>query len=386
LTLLRVPLGFRILLHNPRRLLVSIAGVVLACLLMFSQTGFRNAMYDSQTELIRHLDGDLMIVNKVKYLMFAAEPFPRRRLEQAKACPGVVAVYPLYIETQTAEYRNPVDGMSRPIRVLGFNPEDMVLDFPQIREHAEELKLPDKVLFDEGSRDYFGRPHAGTRAELSNRRIEVVGTFWLGTDFLCDGSLIMSDTNYLRFFPDPGATGHLSRVQVGVVRVASNARVRDVQERLRQMLPDDVRVLTKDELVDLEALYWEKSTAIGYIFPLGMMVGLTIGVLICFQVLYSNVASYMPQFATLKAIGFTDRFLVFVVLQQAIFLAVLGFVPSVPAALLLFHVVSGLAGLLMYLTVWRCLVVFFLACVMCMIAGVIAVREVLRADPAEVFR
>jgi putative ABC transport system permease protein len=382
----RLPLALRILLHNPRRLAVSVAGVTLAAVLMFSQTGFRNAMYDSQTEMIRHLDGELMIVNRLKYLMFASEPFPARRVRQARACPGVRAAYPLYLETERAVWRNARDGSTRPIRVLGVNPDDPVLDFPEVAAHAEELKRPDTVLFDEGSRDYYGRPRAGTRTELSRRQVEVVGTFRLGTDFLADGSVIMSDENFRRFFPDPSSEGRLTRVQVGVVRLEAGADAEGVRRELVRALPEDVSVLTRQELVDLETRYWDKSTAIGYIFPLGMAVGLVIGVLICFQILFSNVSSYLPQFATLKAMGFTDGYLVGVVLQQGLFLAVLGFIPAVGAALALFWVVSGLTGLLMFLTPLRAATVLALTVAMCMVAGVAAVRDVLTADPAEVFR
>jgi putative ABC transport system permease protein len=381
-----MPLGLRILVHSLGRLVLSVAGVVLAAVLMFSQTGFRNAMYDSQTELIRRLDGELMIVSKVKYLMVASEPFPRRRVEQAKACPGVAAVYPLYVETERAVWRNDKDGTTRPVRALGVNPDDHVFEFPEFGAHAEDLKRPDTVLFDAGSRNYYGRPTAGTRTELTHHRVEVVGTFRLGTDFVSDGSVILSDDNYLHYFPDPASPGHLSHVQVGVVRLQGGADARAVQNELRRLLPDDVVVLTKQELVDLEQSYWANSTAIGYIFPLGMAVGLIIGVLICFQILYSNVASYLPQFATLKAMGFTDRYLVGVVLQQGVFLALLGFGPAVGLAWVLFQVVAGLTGLLMFLTPWRIALVLVMTVAMCVAAAVAALKDVLTADPAEVFR
>ncbi len=382
----RLPLGLRILTHNPSRLLLSVAGVVLAAVLMFSQTGFRNAMYDSQTELIRHLDGELMIVSKVKYLIVASEPFPSRRIEQARGCPGVAAVFPLFIETERAVWRNARNGTTHPIRALGVNPDEGVFDFREYLRQAQDLKRPDTVLFDAGSRNYYGQPRAGTRTELSHHRIEVVGTFRLGTDFVTDGTIILSDENYRRFFPDPASPGRLSHVQVGIIQLKNGADVRAVQQQLRNRLPSDVVVLTKQELVDLEQHYWSSSTAIGYIFPLGMAVGLVIGVLICFQILYSNVANYLPQFATLKAIGFSDRYLVGVVLQQGVFLALLGFGPAVGLAWVVFRVVAGLTGLLMFLNVARIVSVLLLTVVMCVVAAVAALRDVLTADPAEVFR
>jgi putative ABC transport system permease protein len=386
-TLRRMPLGLQILLHTPARLVVSMAGILLAVVLMFSQDGFRNAMFDSQTELVRRLEGELFLVGRLKYLMFAPEPFPVRRIAQARGCPGVQAVYPLYIENSRSTWQNPVDGSLRAIRVLAFNPDDPVVDLPGVSAGAEALKVPDTVLFDEGSRDYFGRPGPGTQAELAQRKVTVVGTFRLGSDFLVDGSVIMSDRTFLKLFPDRFSRNpHLDRVEVGVVKLVPGADVGAVQRELLQTLPDDVDVLTKQELVDLEIDYWKNNTAIGYIFLLGMVVGFFIGIVICYQILYSNVSNYLPQFATLKAMGYTNASLIGVVLQQGFFLGVLGFIPAVAVAQVLFWVVGWLTGLLMFLTPLRILYILFMTVAMCMVSGAIAVRGVIDADPAEVFR
>lgn len=384
---LRLPLALQILLHTPGRLVVSIAGIVLAVVLMFSQAGFRNAMFDSQTELIRCLHGDLFIVSRLKYLLYARDSFPTRRLYQARARPGIQAVYPLYMETSLAIWQNPVDGSTRPIRVLAFNLDDPVFDIPEVHDQTEALRRPDAILFDEKSRDYYGRPDPGVETELSGQKVLVVGTFRLGTDFLTDGNVIMSDHNFLRLFANPASPSpHLDRAEIGLVRLMPGADLHAVQSDLQQALPDDVKILTRSELVAMETKYWQESSAIGYIFTLGMAVGFTIGIIICYQILYSNVSNYLPQFATLKAMGFTNRYLIGVVIQQGIFLAILGFVPAVAVAQLLFWGVEALTGLLMFLSVFRIAFIFLLTVVMCTVSGIIAVRGVINADPAEVFR
>jgi putative ABC transport system permease protein len=215
----------------------------------------------------------------------------------------------------------------------------------------------------------------------------VTGTFRLGTDFINDGTVIMSDHNYLKFLPDRTARPpHLNRVEVGVVRLAEGADLPAVQRYLQDALPDDVSVLTKEELVDLESRYWRANTPIGFIFSLGMVVGFAIGTIICYQILYTNVRNYLPQFATMKAMGFTNAFLVGVVLQQSLVLAVLGFIPGVGVAQVLFWVVANLTGLLMYLTALRVALIFVSTLAMCMASGLLAVRKVVATDPAEVFR
>lgn len=385
--LLHLPLGLRILTNTPGRLVVSIAGILLAVVLMFSQSGFRNAMFDSQSELINRLNGDLFILSKLKHIMYLPESFPSRRLYQARACAGVKSVYPLYIEGDRAVWKNPYDHSTRPLRVLACDPTDDVFDFPEVRKYAEALKLPDTVIFDSGSRDYYGHPQPGTETELNGRMVKVVGNFHLGTDFFTDGNLIMSDRNFLKWFPDrTDREPHLSKVQVGVVQLAPGADLRTVQRELRQALPDDVVVFTKREFVEQEVRYWRDNTAIGYIFSLGMAVGFGVGIVICYQILFTNVVSYLPQFATLKAMGYSDRFLVGVVLQQGLFLAILGFIPAVGAAQGLFWIVGGLTGLLMFLTPLRMALILVLTVAMCQISGLLAVRRVLTTDPAEVFK
>ncbi|MBM4072457.1 MAG: FtsX-like permease family protein [Planctomycetes bacterium] len=384
----RIPVGLRILTHTPGRLAVSLAGVGLAIVLMFSQAGFRHGVLDSQAGLIQRLNGDLFILGRQKSQMYVDELFPSRRLHQARICPGVHAVFPLYIEIQRPVWRNPSDGSMRVIRVLAFDPDDPVFDMPDVQVHSAALKRPDTVLFDRQARDYFGRPQTGTVTELSQHKVNVVGTFRLGTDFLSDGNLIMSSRNFAKFFPiAPGhAASHLPGVAVGVVQVAKDTDVHAVRQNLSRSLPADVKVLTKQELVNMEIRYWEENTAIVLIFTLGTVVGFFIGIVICYQILYSNVSHYLPQFATLKAMGFTSRYLVGIVMQQSIFLAGLAFLPALAAAQGLFWIVGGLTGLLMLLTPWRIAFILVLAVAMCAVSGIIAVRRVMHTDPAEVFK
>jgi putative ABC transport system permease protein len=386
---LSLPLALKILIHTPARLVVCLAGILLAVVLMFSQTGFRNAMFDSQAAIIQELDGDLFILNKARFIMYDPNTFASRRIYQAKAVRGVRAVHPLYIETASSIWRNPLDRKLRRIRSLAFSvnrADDAPFKFPEIAAYADALSMPNTVLFDEISRDYFGNPRAGTRTELAGQEVTVVGTFRLGTDFSTDGNLIMSDRNFAKYFPDRfSRRSPLEKVAIGVVKLSPGSDLKAVQQALRAALAEDVNVLTKQELLAQETRYWEENTAIGEIFSLGMIVALTVGIIICYQILYTNVSNYLPQFATLKAIGFTDSYLVGVVLQQALFLSVLGFLPALLAAEALFRVVSGLTGLLMFLTPARIALVLLLTVVMCLISGTIAIRRILTTDPAEVF-
>lgn len=197
----------------------------------------------------------------------------------------------------------------------------------------------------------------------------------------------MTERNFLRYFPARGSpSGELTRVDIAVIEIDPGADRYTVQKRLQEALPDNVLVMTKAELIKREMDYWGDNTAIGYIFGLGMVVGFVIGIIICYQILYTNVINYLPQFATLKAIGYSDARLVSIVLQQGLFLAVLGFLPAIPAAQVLFWLVSHWTGLLMSLTPLRLATLLLMTVAMCMISGAVAVRKVVTADPAKVFK
>jgi putative ABC transport system permease protein len=388
--LLPIPLSLKILIHTPGRLAVCLAGILLAVVLMFSQTGFRHAMFDSQAEIIHQFDGDLFIINKAKHIMYDPNTFAIRRIYQAKAIPGVRAVFPLYIESAASIWRNPADRTLRAIRVLAFSmnhPDDIIFKLPDVAAHAVALRAPGTALFDEKSRNYYGNPRAGTRTELARQEVTVVGTFRLGTDFFTDGNVIMSDRNFEKFFPDRFShKSVLDKVAIGVIKLEPGSDVREVQKALRVALAEDVKILTQDELEAQETQYWQENTAIGYIFFLGMVVAVTVGIIICYQILYTNVSNYLPQFATLKAIGYSEFYLVGVVLEQALFLSVLGFLPALLAAQVLFWYVSRETGLLMFFTWDRIVLVLVVTVVMCLISGSIALRRILTADPAEVFK
>jgi putative ABC transport system permease protein len=374
------------LTHHRGRFQASLAGVGFAVFLMFMQLGFLHALFDSQLTWIRQLNADLVLVSKAKSAAAFSEPFPRRRLNQAKAVPGVVAAYPLYVLNEGTPWRNPVDRSQLPIRVLAFNPDDPVFLLPEVAARSQVLKQENTVLLDQKSRDHYGPREIGVVTDLAGRATQVVGTIRLGPDFLSDGTVIMSDRNYAKYFAakeDPEAA--LSRVEVGLLRVAEETDPLAVAVQLKHTLPDDVTVLTKAELIGQELAYWKTVTPLGYIFGLGVVLGFVVGVIICYQVLYTEVADRLAQFATLKAIGYTNRSVSAVVLIQSLILSLLGFAGGALVSMALYAGVAAVSNLPMNFDPLRALQVLALTVGMCLVSGMLALRRVVAADPAEVF-
>jgi putative ABC transport system permease protein len=390
----RVHLAWLNLTHDKRRLLVATAGIAFAVFLMFTEYGFWNGLLDSMVALIDELDADLIIVNASKYSLTITEPFSRRRLEQARSVPGVRGAYPLYIQFQSAFWKNPDrprdpqdEAAIRPIRVLAFNPEDPVFLSPKIKQFAGQLEQPDTVLLDIQSRPFYGRRERDVVRELSQHSVRILGTFRLGTDFSTDGNLVTSDRTYARFFPSrAGPEATLGEVEVGVVQVAPGTDRKQIRRAVRAALPDDVQVLTRDEFRQQEQTFWQRSTPVGYIFGLGMAVGFAVGVVICYQILSADVADHLAEYATLKAMGYRDGYLTRLVLSEAVLLSLFGYVPGLLLSWLLYRWLAWQTGLPMRLWLMqRLALILALTVSMCFLSGLIAIRKVKVADPAEVF-
>jgi putative ABC transport system permease protein len=383
----RTPLAWLNLTHDRRRLLTSLGGVAFAVLLMFMFNGFKNALYDSQVQLLQLLNADIVITNTQKYNMFVPEPFARRRLYQARAFDGVEAAYPLYINT--ANWKNVETKTTRPVRVLAFNPQDPVLRLPDVQSQLSELQAPETVLIDLESRPELGPITAGVETELGDRRVRVVGNYSLGTDFASgNGNLIMSDQNYLRYFSQVNPEDeerNLSTVDIGLVKIAENADADRIAAVLSESLPKDVKVLTQAAFVQQELTYWQENTNIGFVFSLLTAMAFIVGIILVYQILYTDVADHWAEYATLKAMGYRNFFLLGVVLQEAAILSILGFIPGFCISVLLYNATADATGLLMQMTVDRALSTLVATFVMCLISGAIAVRKVQATDPAEVF-
>ncbi len=384
---LRTPLAWFNLTYERRRLVTALAGVAFAVLLMFMFRGFENALFDSQVQLLKLLNGEVVMVNRLKYSMFIPEQFARRRLYQAQAFAGVEDAYALYITN--ANWKNPETQAVRPLRVLAFNPDDPVLPLPGILAHRDQLKLPWTVMIDARSRPEVGPTTVGIETELAEVRVRLVGTYELGTDFAAgDGNVVMSDQNFLRLFSNLGPdedSRALNTVDIGLLRLAEDADPVAVVDALRQALPEDISVYTKDEFVEVELTYWRENTAIGFVFTLLTTMSFAVGVILVYQILYTDVSDHWKEYATLKAMGYTNFYLLKVVLQQALILGVLGFLPGYFISLVLYRLTANATGLLIQMTLGRGLNMLIATLIMCLISGAIAVRKVQTADPAEVF-
>lgn len=383
--LLPARLAWRQLRAERARLLSALAGVMFAAVLVFMQLGFRAALFDSATRLLAAMEAELFLMNPLTTASFRPEPLPRIRAHQALALPEVAQAVPVYLAQTT--WRNPENGSRRAIQMIGFDVEAGAMSFEGLDAIAAALRRVDAVGFDLRSRPEFGdvarifAERGPFEVQVGNRMVEVAGLVSIGPSFGADGNLVMNEVNFRRMVRDRQA----SNTDLVAIRLQPGADVAAAQARLRALLPPDVAVLTHAELVAHERRYWETATPIGFIFAFGSIMGLIVGMVIVYQILFSDIASHLREYATLKAIGYSDGYLARVVMSAALILAVVGFVPGAALSVWLYDIVAGATFLPLQMTPERAAMVFALIFGMCAAAGLLAMRKLRDASPADMF-
>lgn len=381
----RTPLGWLQLFRERSRLATALAGIAFADILMFMQLGFKGALYDSNTALIKSLDADIVLVSPDAKNSQNFSTFSRRRLYQALDIPGVTQAQALYSRPLT--WTNPQTGQDTFVQILAFDPRKPALMLSGVNAQAELLKEPMVVLFDRGSRGEYDQVIAQlergevVKTESEGKTLKIQGLFQLGASFGTDGFVATSDQTYSLLFPkrNPGS------VSLGLLTVEPGVEVLAVRDALAQFLTEDVEVFTKADFVQKERNYWERESPVGFVFGLGASMAFVVGVVIVYQVLSTDVNAHLREYATFKAMGFSQGYLLAIVVEESVILALLGFLPGLGVSAVLYKVAAAATTLPMVLRLDRAIFVFGLTLAMCLLSGAIATRQLQSADPADLF-
>ena len=390
---LKIPLAWLQLFQQRIRFLVAVAGIAFIVLLMFIQLGFQDALYSSATAVHQSLRGDLFLVSSQYKSLTSHQSFSRTRLYQTLGFDGVESVSPIYL--QFAKLKNPVTSEKYSIYVIGFDPDSSVLNLPEVEQNLDKLKIPDVMLFDRDSRAEFGpiaedfnQGDTDQTIEIfpfnasTGYRVRVGGLFSLGPSFGVDGNLIVSDSTFMKINPNSRPA---EMIDVGVITLKPGANAENILESLQASLPNDVQIFTYQGFIDFEKQYWAIRTPIGFILSLMLIMASVVGVVIVYQILYSNIATQFIAYATLKAIGYPNNYLLNVVLQQALILAFISYIPGFIFAIGLYDFAMKATNLPIIMTVFNALIVLISAVLMCITSGLFAINKLRSADPADIF-
>ncbi len=381
----KIPLAWRQLMRQKGRFIVALAGIGFADILILMQLGFQSALLDSNTLLPELIEADIILTSRQKQNFGLLKEFPRRRLFQAKNIPEVETADPLYVNLGT--WKNPQTKLESTILVLGFNPARPAFNLPEVKQNVDFIKYPDTVIFDRASdKKYAGTTDQLTQGksvttELQGRKITIKGLYQVGASFIADGSVMTSDQNFLRIFNGRKA----GKVSMGLIRLKPGSDANEIVSKLKSQLPNDVKIFTRQEFITSERTYWETNTSIGFIFSFGVVVGFVVGLIIVYQILFSDVSDHLAEYATLKAMGYSNLYLFGVVFQEAIILAICGFFPGCLISIGLYGVTRSATSLPLMMPINRVIEIFILTIVMCIASGAIAARKLSSADPADIF-
>jgi putative ABC transport system permease protein len=372
-------LAWRILVDQKGRTALATGGIFVAILLIFVELGFFMAVPQGGLLIYDHMRFDLLVCSNKYVFQSGSGQFPRARLEAAMTVAEVAQASPFYLGT--AKWQDTGGGLKLDIAVIGIDPRSGIFTVPDIERQLPALETPDTVLVDSTTRPLFGPLTAGRVVELAGRRVAIGGQYVLGTGFLGLGIALASEANFFRLFPDrPPDT-----VNLGLVSLKPGADPERAAQALRADLPADTQVFTRSGLVAQEVAYWTTRTGTGIIFGSGLVVSFVVGIMVLYQTLATQITRQLPQFATLKAIGYTNRYLNGVVLVESFLIMAVAFLPALGAALLVYKVVRSETLLPLRLGLAELGTVFAITLVMAAASAFLSLSGLRRADPAEIF-
>ncbi|MEM6403964.1 MAG: ABC transporter permease DevC [Cyanobacteria bacterium P01_D01_bin.116] len=395
-----VPLAWSQLSHQKVRLIVATTGVCFANILMFTQLGLLKMLTEGTTKLHESLGGDLFMVSSFSPTLRWNTSFPRAYVYQASAVNGVADTTSVYLDT--GEWLNPefllennkddsslktMGGFGKKVRIIAFNPaKKNVLNLPDVQQQIDKLRVPNAILYDSLSQSSLGevpelyKQRGQITTLVDNHRTHIAGLFSMGSTFFTNGNVLMSDWNYSQ----RRRSGILKNVNVGLIFLEEGASINQVKAQIRAILPPDIEIHTREELIAREQNF-ESSEANGIILRFGTAVGFVVGIIIVYQVLYSDINDHLSEYATLKAMGYSGNYLLFVVIQEAVILAIMGFIPGYFISLGLYELLVSLTKIPLAMKNIVAIQVFVLTVVMCIVSGAIATNKLRSADPADVF-
>lgn len=381
----RLPIGWLQLIHNRTRFAAAIAGVAFANILIFMQLGFLGALMEGTKLPYGLFASDILISASDANTLSDGSNLPRQRLYQALAAPGVAEAAAIHLGKIDWQ---PKDGNAVSLHVFGVDPGKKIFASEKINRALEQLKLLDFALIDRKTRNMeralFDEIDGGTPVlrEINDRTLTLAETFEVGSGFEADGYMIVSDQTFLRLFPGrvPGAPTHIA------ISVEPGNHPDSVVKNLRERLPSgDSIVRTLAQAAADDQKYQTTERPIGVVFGFGIIIGVLVGIIIVYQVLSTDVTDHLGEYATLKAVGYRQIFFLGIVFEEALILALFGFVPGLLIALGFYELVSIATGLPVVMSGLRPLFVLAGTILMCVISGAIATRRLAGADPADLF-
>jgi putative ABC transport system permease protein len=372
-------IAWRMLTHEKGRNTLAVGGIFIAVLMIFLQLGFYDCVPKAGLLTYNGLRFDILLTSSSYVSQVQSYDFPRARLYQALSLPEVESASPFY--QGEGSWLSEPEGARRDIFVMGFRLADRSMAVPDIDRQLEVLQRPDTLLMDTQTLPIYGPKTPGRIVELQQRDVRIGGQYVLGTGFVGNGAVVVSDVNFLRIFPKRSLAG----VNLGLVKLKPGSNPDQVATRLRALLPVDTKVFTRAEIQTAEISYWQTKAPTGIIFGFGVIISIIAGTIILYGTLATQVTRQLPQYATLKAMGYSAGALRGIVVALALITAGIAYLPALAGTLMIYDRLRIAARLPIDMTSMRVVGVLVLTLAMAAGSALVAVGKATRADPADLF-
>ena len=361
---------------NKTRTSAALLGISVAIFIIFLQFGFLNAAKRASTLLYDHFDFDIAVVSEDYQFLVETPPVDRIRLNQARSITSVEEVFRLNVKS--ARWTDLDSGVTSTLLLIGIDDKPAFLADPALTRGHTLLPGRNNVLIDTYSVPDLGSLEVGTKAKIDKQQVTVAGQFNLGMFFYADGSAVVDNEIFARL------TGQSTRqMRMGLLKITDGVELAAEKRRIESVLPDDVLVYTKDELLALEQRYFIDVKPMGILFQISLLVALAVGGTTLFQVVSTDISTQWKELATLRAIGFGSEFVLRIGFAQILVYSISSFVPAWLVASSTLAFVRHRTHLPAYTDASMVLDVLLISVLMCAAAGLAAVYQIRRMDPAQ---
>ena len=381
------------LIEDIPRFLVAQAGILFAVGLVTIQTGVQLGFAQSSSQLIEQSQADLWVASNNMEHLDLTLPLPYERVAEARSVEGVEQAEGVIIGGAVwhEEQANKITGVT----LVGGTGGLLFAQDSLTQGSFNELKQPNTFIVDETSLDDLNFQKVGEQATVNSAPAKLVG-LTSGTQSIVFGNLMftsLESANYYRSSRSNSLSSiSLSReltatdpVSFVLIRAIGGGNLEALQQRLEAELPE-VRAYTRAEMAQQTQAYWQKRSGIGYILGLGAVVGTIVGAVVVGQILYASVSDHIKEFGTLKAMGASDWYIYRVIMEQGLWMAILGYLPGMALCLGVAAWTSATQGILILITPASAIAILGITVVMCLSSAIFAIQKVTRVDPAIVFK
>ncbi|NEP45543.1 MAG: FtsX-like permease family protein [Okeania sp. SIO2H7] len=407
------------LLEDLPRFLVAQAGIMFAVSLVTIQTGILNGFLKSTTLLIDSSKADIWLTSEKLVNFELTEPLFYGQLNTVREVEGVEKVEFLI---RGGAIWNPPEGEISPLTIIGFNPNgELFQPGKLIKGNLQALKEPYAIVADKSRLSSLGIEEVGDRAKVDDLPAILVGIA-SGTQSIISSTFLFTSLETANTYinADITSTVECNAISAGNLRCIKIVEKKDktkepeevqeaqklsvtdpithilikakpgedlqaLKQRLTEAVPETA-AYTRAEMRQKQRNYWQSRTSLGFVLGIGAIVGIVVGVVVVAQILYSSVSDHIKEFGTLKAMGASDKELYGVIVEQALWMAILGYIPGMLVCWGLSLWVANATGIIILITPISAMGVLGITVVMCVGSAFFAIQKVTKIDPAIVFK